>query len=268
MLIASHIDHWFIRIMDLIFDRWPQPVPSRQRLMKCKIISHRGEHFNTAAKENTLTAFEQAAAAGLWGIELDLQWTRDLVPVVAHDPDLKRVYGHPGVIADLSWKGLRRLAPETPVLNDVVTRFGARLHLMIEIKSNSWPDPARQSLALKEHLGALQPVEDYHLMTLQPSNLARLQGFPSRAKVAIANYRPYRYSRWITEYDWGGLCAHYAMIPHALIRKHHGQKHCIGTGYPASRNCLFREINRDVDWIFSDNAVALQGIIDQVTSRE
>lgn len=268
MPIASFIDHAFILLTDFIFDRRLQPVPSEQRLKQCKIISHRGEHRHAGVTENTLAAFERAAAAGLWGVELDVRWTRDLVPVVAHDPDLRRIYGPTDSIADLSRQSVTQLAPEIPSLNEVVTRFGGRLHLMIEIKNNSWPDPARQSRSLKEHLGGLQPATDYHLMALQPRNLLRLQGFAPAAMVAIANYRPYQYSRWITRHNWGGLCAHYAMMPRPLIRKQQALGHRIGTAYPASRNCLFREINRGVDWIFSNNAAMLQRIIDQATSRE
>ena len=38
-----------------------------------------------------------------------------------------------------------------------------------------------------------------------------------------------------------------------------GQK--IGVGYPKSKNNLFREINRGVEWIFCNDAVRLSGIL-------
>ena len=37
-----------------------------------------------------------------------------------------------------------------------------------------------------------------------------------------------------------------------ILRKHHRNGRKIGTGYVRSRNCLFRELNRGVDWIFMD----------------
>jgi len=35
----------------------------------------------------------------------------------------------------------------------------------------------------------------------------------------------------------------------------------IGVGYPKSKNNLFREINRGVEWIFSNDAVEVSGIL-------
>ena len=57
----------------------PQPVPEQRALRSCKIISHRGEHDNVLVFENTLAAFEQARANGVWGVECDIRWTADLV---------------------------------------------------------------------------------------------------------------------------------------------------------------------------------------------
>jgi glycerophosphoryl diester phosphodiesterase len=54
-------------------------------------LAHRGLHGDDAP-ENSLAAF--AAAAGLgYGVELDVQLTRDEVPVVFHDLDLERLTG-------------------------------------------------------------------------------------------------------------------------------------------------------------------------------
>jgi hypothetical protein len=35
-----------------------------------------------------------------------------------------------------------------------------------------------------------------------------------------------------------------------------------------SKNCLFRELNRNVEWIFSDNAVELQKVVNQLLENE
>ena len=55
--------------------------------------AHRGLHDNRSkAPENSLEAFRLAVVNG-YGIELDVQITKDLVPVVFHDYDLKRTCG-------------------------------------------------------------------------------------------------------------------------------------------------------------------------------
>ncbi|ATX81486.1 Glycerophosphoryl diester phosphodiesterase [Mariprofundus ferrinatatus] len=47
------------------------------------LVAHRGDQ--ESACENTLAAFEAAAKAGARYIECDIQFTRDMVPVVCHD---------------------------------------------------------------------------------------------------------------------------------------------------------------------------------------
>ena len=42
----------------------------------------------------------------------------------------------------------------------------------------------------------------------------------------------------------------------------------MATGYVNSKNCLFRELNRGVEWIFSDNAVELQKMVDQLLQSD
>jgi len=58
----------------------------------CKIVSHRGEHDNKTVFENTIAAFDRVKKAGVWGIEFDIRWTKDLRPVVFHDRTLQRVF--------------------------------------------------------------------------------------------------------------------------------------------------------------------------------
>ena len=55
--------------------------------------AHRGLHDNrTSAPENSLEAFRMAVEAG-YGIEMDVQLTKDNIPVVFHDKTLKRMCG-------------------------------------------------------------------------------------------------------------------------------------------------------------------------------
>ncbi len=60
------------------------------------------------APENSLAAFAAACEAG-YGIELDLQMTRDGEVVVVHDGDLMRVAGDPRLIKDLAYDDLTRI---------------------------------------------------------------------------------------------------------------------------------------------------------------
>lgn len=63
-------------------------------------IAHRGLHDRAAGIiENSASAFE-AAIAGGFAIECDVQLSSDGVPVVFHDDDMKRLLGKEGAVAD------------------------------------------------------------------------------------------------------------------------------------------------------------------------
>ena len=89
MELPGGIEKIVLQCIDFIYMLLPRRSPEPEILRSCKIVSHRGEHDNIGVYENTFAAFDRALAQGTWGIEFDVRWTRDLQPVVAHDPDLK-----------------------------------------------------------------------------------------------------------------------------------------------------------------------------------
>lgn len=100
-------------------------------------LAHRGLHGGSVA-ENTLPAFAAARDAG-FGVELDVQLTRDGVPVVVHDRDLERLTGRAVRVDRLTAAELRGLplvgSPEpVPTLAEVLDVLGAT-PVMVECKS-------------------------------------------------------------------------------------------------------------------------------------
>jgi len=267
MPVPSIIQRVFLRLADAVFDRRTCPVPDWGRLQACRIISHRGSYDNRQILENTLAAFDRVAGAGIWGIEMDIRWTRDLVPVIYHDNDLDRLYGRRQSLASLTHAELKKSCPAIPSLTEVVSRYGKKFHLMIEIKQQSWPAPRVQEQRLMEVLQPLDPILDYHLLALNPAVLQHFHRLPPRVRVAIANGWPAFTSRWVRRHHWGGFCGHYLLVGQAMVRHHHRQHQQVGTGYVRSRNCLLRELNRGIDWIFSNHAVALQGMLDSIITN-
>lgn len=258
MPLPPFIEDPLMRLADALCGRRAYPVPERRRLQACKIIAHRGSHDNRLITENTLAAFQRASEAGVWGIEMDIRWTRDRVPVVFHDPDLNRLYGRPETIANFTLNELQRQYPAIPSLADVVSRFGKKMHLMIEVKQQSRPGPRVQEKCLEEILEPLDPGQDYHLLALDPMLLQPYTWIPSQVRVAVADGWPGFSSRWVRRHRWGGLCGHYFLVGATMLRRHQLRSQRVGTGYIASLNCLFRELNRGVDWIFSNHAEGLQ----------
>lgn len=71
------------------------------------IYAHRGA--SKLAPENTMPAFELAASSGAEGIETDVQLTKDHVPVLIHDENLRRTTNGTGFVQDYTYDELRQL---------------------------------------------------------------------------------------------------------------------------------------------------------------
>jgi glycerophosphoryl diester phosphodiesterase len=247
-------------LVDIFMALVPRPVPGQQALRECRIISHRGEHDNKTVMENTLAAFRAARDAGVWGIECDIRWTADLVPVISHDPTGERIFGDPARLDSLSFAELRARLPLIPSLAELVTEFGGRTHLMLEVKDERYPQPALQKKILQQALSSLLPAVDYHFLALDLRLFERVDFVPSETCLPVCETNVAQFSSACIAQGYGGLTGHYLLLSGKVMRRHAASGQCIGTGYADSKYCLFRELNRGVEWIFSNHAVKIQGI--------
>jgi len=78
-----------------------------QRLVLPKVIGHRGAPKR--APENTLASFKEAHRLGVQWVELDVQLSRDLVPVIFHDWELGRTSNGEGRLIEHDSSYLRQL---------------------------------------------------------------------------------------------------------------------------------------------------------------
>jgi len=241
--------------------RRPSPLPA---LRRCKLVSHRGEHDNRRVFENTLPAFHQARDHGVWGIECDIRWSADLVPLILHDADARRVFGSALSPARERFAGLRAQLPQIPTLAELLAEFGGRTHLMLELKAEHFPHPARQRQILREQLAGLEPGRDYHLLALDPDLFSLAPFVPPACCLPVSQLSVARLSDTAVEAGYGGLLGHFLLLNERLRRRHARAGQHIGTGFVTSRNCLMRELNRGVEWIFSNEAMKLQLMVDQM----
>ncbi len=72
-----------------------------------RLIAHRGA--KNRAPENTLAAINEAAKCGARWVELDVQLTKDNVPVVIHDRTLERTTSGSGKVKSIDSKSLTSL---------------------------------------------------------------------------------------------------------------------------------------------------------------
>jgi len=260
MNIGFWLEKWFLQGVDLFYEKMPQFFPDTEKLKQCKIISHRGEHDNKIVYENTISAFNRVYEAGVWGIEFDVRWTRDLQPVVFHDRDLQRVYKSDTKISKVTLTELKMNCKLIPTLSEVIQKYGKKIHFMVEIKKEAYPDPEYQKNVLKDLFHELTPQVDFHFIALKSEMFMFINFVPSSTFVPSARLNVKQLSDLALIKSYGGIAGHYLLINDNLLKKHHAQNQCIGTGYIRSKNSLFRELNRGVEWIFSNHAVKLQGI--------
>jgi glycerophosphoryl diester phosphodiesterase len=134
----------------------PRPVFDRP-------IAHRGLHDRKAGViENTASAFEAAIAAG-FAIECDLQLSKDGVPVVFHDDDLKRLIGRREAVGAFTAAELGRMplidsaAGDRPQrFTEMLTQINGRTLLQVELKQQ--PSPAANEALAR---AAVEEVKAY-----------------------------------------------------------------------------------------------------------
>ena len=137
------------------------------------LYAHRGLHDrNDLVPENSLEAFRLACEQG-YGIELDVQLTKDRKVVVFHDETLKRMCSQPGCVRDYTFEELQSfpLANTTqkiPLFSEVLALVKERVPLIVEIKIHE------NSTTVCEHVNAiLEPykgpycIESFHPFALR-----------------------------------------------------------------------------------------------------
>ena len=108
-------------------------VPSleRRRLQQQK-YAHRGLHSpSQQIKENSLEAFCYAVEKG-YGIELDVQLTKDQRAVIYHDDSLQRLDQDERLIKECTFAELADY--QVPLLEDVLQMVAGRVDVIVELK--------------------------------------------------------------------------------------------------------------------------------------
>ncbi|MBF0280675.1 MAG: glycerophosphodiester phosphodiesterase [SAR324 cluster bacterium] len=268
MDIQFQVEQFLQAVADCIFAGIPQKQPEKETLQKCKIVSHRGEHDNQSVLENTIPAFDLVHDRGIWGIELDIRWTKDLKPVVIHDPDCRRVFGTENIVNKETFKELKTRLPFLPSLEEIIQKYGKKLHLMVELKKEHYPRPRYQSDLLMDLFSNLEPMHDFHFISLSPEMFQHVGFVPNNALLPVAEFNFREFSELALQNGYGGLTGHYLLMNQEMVKKHEQAGQKVGTGFPSSGNCLFRELNRGVEWVFSNQAVKLQTICDSILQNQ
>ena len=133
-----------MRSIDPSLNRAGLTGPDRLAWLTRTPFAHRGLHGGPEGRiENSMSAFRTTLDAG-FGIELDVQLTRDGQAVVFHDDRLDRLTDSKGrvanqTLADLLAIPLAGSGDHVPSLKDVLGLVGGTVPLLIEIKGSSDP---------------------------------------------------------------------------------------------------------------------------------
>jgi glycerophosphoryl diester phosphodiesterase len=195
--------------MNVLIDRSCRPV-----------IGHRGNR--AYAPENTIESFAQAVAAGADAIELDVHLSADGVPVVFHDPHVRRTTDGAGDVARMTFDELRtldagaRFTPDggktypyrgqghrIPSLEEVLEAFPATPTL-IEIKTAAAATATRQVIEGR-HAEQRVVVDSMDPAALAPFADSSIPLGASRADV-IRLMKELIFRRPLTPFDFRALC--------------------------------------------------------------
>lgn len=241
-----------IPTLDFLYSLRTQHQPDANKLKNAQIIAHRGLKAPPKIKENTLAAFEKAAEGGFYGVELDIRFTKDDHPIVCHDDNLYRVFKKKGRINRKTWEQLQQIEPDLCDLKAVVEQIGKRACLFIELKNEKHIYSKESQENLKFVLSSLTPRRDYFIMSFNPAIPQILPFVPKEAFLLIAGPKIKWASNHVISKGLGGLMGHYFLLSNKMIEQHHRAGQIVGTGFIDSKNLFYREVNRGVDFIFTN----------------
>lgn len=135
--------------------------------LKGWLYAHRGLHDgNHEVPENSLAAFRRAVEAG-YGMELDVQLTKDEKLVVHHDGNLKRVCGVDCNIRDMTYEELCEIplpdGSKVPLFSEVLALVDGRAPMIVEVKHYGNPTKnAEAALSLLRGYAGPYCVESFN----------------------------------------------------------------------------------------------------------
>lgn len=144
-------------------------------------LAHRGLHDLARGRpENSVAAFRAALDAG-YGIELDVQVSRDGEAMVFHDEELERLTAETGPVnlrsaAQLSAIPLRGATEGIPTLMEVLDLVDGRCPVLIEIKDQSGDLGTSEGALERAVLSALSTYEGpAAVMSFNPHPIAAIR---------------------------------------------------------------------------------------------
>jgi glycerophosphoryl diester phosphodiesterase len=236
------------------------------------VFAHRGA--SSEAAENTRGAFEKALARPIDGIETDIQLSRDEIPVLWHDEDLKKV-GLPGRRTeefDLTqlkgvdlgaWFTGARQGESILTLEELLQDFGTQCQWLLEIKCCAGETVQRQRIKVRRCLELAAPFHER-----AESQTIRFSSFHLDSLIYACHCTtawPYIYNcetirstaeihRLLDQHAFlAGLCLPIQTLKPELVEAVHGRGKILATYTCNSDEEIGRALDLNVDILISDD---------------
>ncbi|XP_056257879.1 glycerophosphodiester phosphodiesterase 1-like [Seriola aureovittata] len=201
----------FLYVFMVMFRFPPVPADQAGRVLRPRapsggvpVVAHRGGSHD--APENTLAAIREASRNGATGVELDLSFTADGVPVLMHDETVDRTTNGSGPVNKLQIVQLRRLdaaahhrlkvkfsGEKVPTLQEAVEEcIRHQLTIFFDVKGQ--PDKAASVLhEIYKKFPAL--YNSSVVSSLEPKVIYKMRQTDPNVVTALT-HRPWRLSRF------------------------------------------------------------------------
>jgi glycerophosphoryl diester phosphodiesterase len=146
------------------------------------LLGHRGARASHQVLENTLESFELCLQHGCDGFEFDVRRSADGVAVICHDPAVRGLTIERTLAADL----------ELPTLTEVLSGFGGRAFLDIELKVGGL------EAQVNSLLGEVRPSKGYLVSSFLPQVLTALSTLDPPLPLGFLCEDLAELNRWLT----------------------------------------------------------------------
>jgi glycerophosphoryl diester phosphodiesterase len=197
------------------------------------IIAHRGAPI-LLQMENTMSSFRRAVHIGVDMLEIDVQVTKDGIPIAFHDINIDRVTEGNGLVNHFTLENMRQLRvgkEVIPTVEEVINEFKGKIRINFDIKSPEAVKPVMKLIqkanlmndtlissfkrSVFEELepwknkirtgllcwyvsdSALTFAKEYKMDNIHPYH-----GFLTREKVKLVHTFGFNVNAWTVDYVW------------------------------------------------------------------